>query len=288
MADKFEALAEGLPDNQKTEFLQILREAEVSQYDTELAKLFRALQIYKSYYQTIPEAIQKSVAEINKMNKRAEEINGACENSFSQLLQYEGQVNEALKKIHLNIDEAVKKAGAVVSKRMSDAKTNISAEIAAAKDKINTEITTAAVTASNNATTHLTAALEKAIPLSQMEEAGEVLSDVIESGKEASEELHKNIKLIRLVHYKSYAIAALSIVVLFCYLTRNWYQTRYEKDRAAVIKQIEDNRDVLLELARAKRKLELTVSDKGTKLLVLKNATGWTTTSNNGVIEYEE
>lgn len=288
MADKFEALAEGLPDNQKTEFLQVLREAEVSQHDTELAKLFRALQIYKSYYQTIPEAIQKSVAEINKMNKRAEEINGACENSFSQLLQYEGQVNEALKKIHLNIDEAVKKAGAVVSKRMFEAKTNISAEIAAAKDKINTEITAAAVTASNNATAHLSDALEKAIPLSKMEEAGEVLSDVIESGKEASEELHKNIKLIRLVYYKSYAIAALSIVILFCYLTRQWYKTQYEKDRAAIIKQIEGNRDVLLELARAKRKLELTVSDKGTKLLVLKNATGWTTTSNNGVIEYEE
>ena len=288
MADTLEKLADGLTDNQKSDYFRSLREAGISQNDTELAKLFRALQIYKDYYETIPESIQKTVAQISKMNMRAEQINGACENSLNQLLHYEGQVNEALKKIHLNIDEAVKKAGAVVSKNMADAKNNINADIVATKDKISADIAAAAITASDNAKTHLTAALEKAIPLPIMEEAGEVLMNVVESGKEAFEELGKNIKIIKHVHYKSYAAVALTLFMVFCYGTHNWYKTQYKKECAVMVRQIDSNRDVLLELARAKRKLELTIHDNGNKLLVMKNATGWTTTSKNGVIEYEE
>ena len=288
MNEAFNEIVNGLADAQKADFLKTLNEVGISQHDKELAKLFRALQIYKDYYETIPESIQKTVAQISKMNMRAEQINGACENSLNQLLQYEGQVNEALRKIHLNIDEAVKKAGAVVSKHMADAKNNINADIAATKDKISADITAAAVTASNNAATHLSAALEKAIPLPIMEEAGEVLMNVVESGKEAFEELGKNIKIIKHVHYKSYATVALTLFMVFCYGTYSWYKTQYEKDCAAMVRQIDSNRDVLLELARAKRKLELTIHDNGNKLLVMKNATGWTTTSKNGVIEYEE
>jgi len=276
MADAFEDLAIGLPDDQKADFFRILRESDVSQHDTELAKILRALQMYKTYYETIPESIQKTVSEIKKLTTQAAQSGEAGETSLNQLLQYTGQVNEALKKIHLHVEEAATKASDAVSKRMTDA-----------KDKINAQIEKTATDASAIVTTQMSAAMEKAIPLSTIQEAGNVFSNAIATGKQATEELKSNLKIMRRVHLWSFAVAAFCLVAIFCISAHFWYKDRFEKHCALVISQAAHNQDVLLELALSKRKLEVAVDANGAKLLVMKNAKGWSSLNNSGVIEYK-
>jgi len=70
----FKELVADLPDQQKGEFFRNLHEAGISPNDVELARLLRALQLYKSYYETIPASVQKAVAEIERLNLTIAEV----------------------------------------------------------------------------------------------------------------------------------------------------------------------------------------------------------------------
>jgi len=53
----FKDLLVDLPDQHRAEFFSNLHEAGISPNDVELARLLRALQLYKAYYETIPGAV---------------------------------------------------------------------------------------------------------------------------------------------------------------------------------------------------------------------------------------
>jgi len=133
----------------------------------------------------------------------------------------------------------------------------------------------------------LTTAMEDALPLSDLREAGKAFSIAIIESKEASDELRTNVKIIRRAHYRAYALAAVFVIFGLWIYTHFRYELRLERERAAYISQFEDNREVLLELAKSRRKLDLVKEDKR-KMLVIKDATGWTSTNGNGVIELKE
>ena len=277
MDKAFEALSDGLDDKQKAEFYQVMLNAGLSADDGVLAKLLRALQLYKAYYAEIPEAIQKAVLDVRRLTRRAERVEDAGKESLNQILQHAAQVDESLKRIHLHIEEATEKASASVSSRMADAREKIKSHIEDTSDQA------AAAVAERMA-----AAMEKALPLAELTEAGKVFSDVVASGRQASSELNKNLKAIRRAHYFAYALAAVALVLVFWAYTHFRYETRLEKERAAIVAQVDGNQAVLLELARSKRRLELANGEKGSKMLVIRNATGWTSAGNHGVIEFKE
>jgi len=90
-------------------------------------------------------------------------------------------------------------------------------------------------------------------------------------------------------------VCALVAFVVACALTlaswfalHRWYLGRIEAERAALVRQIDKNREVLLELAESNRTLEL-VRDPDRprrRLLVMKDAAGWQSKGNHGVIEF--
>ncbi len=65
----FQDLVAELPDQHRAEFFRNLHEAGISPNDVELARLLRALQLYKAYYETIPGAVQKAAAEIERLKR---------------------------------------------------------------------------------------------------------------------------------------------------------------------------------------------------------------------------
>ena len=60
-----------------------------------------------------------------------------------------------------------------------------------------------------------------------------------------------------------------------------------EEKVAAYAENFEDNNAVLLLLAKTNRKLEYRRVDEKNRLIIL-NAEGWTSTANNGVIEFKD
>jgi hypothetical protein len=258
MADAFEKLAEGLSDKHKAEFYRVLNETGITQHDAALVKLLRTLQLYKSYYETIPDFILKAVAEIEKLKTNFETLTSQAtqsaqdgETTLNHLQQEAGQINESLKNIHAHVEEAAQKASASVSKSMSE---------------------------------FLSTTVKNELQIDKFKEAGNAISSVINSSKQASAELRANIKVIRWAHIGVFALAA--CVLLFA----SWgffyyrYEVRVEKTRAEIFSQLDGNVDVLLELSKSNRRLEL-MEDNGSKLLVIKNAVGWTTKSQHGVIK---
>ena len=258
MSEAYEDIAEGLPDNQKVEFFRTLHEARISPRDVEFAKILRALQLYKAYYETIPESIKVVVADVEKLKSdigelvsQADRSVDAAEMTLNHLTSEAALVNESLKNIHSHVEDAAEKASSVISNRM-------------------------------------TAVLEKALPLANLSEAGRVFTDAVESGKEAAAELRNNIKIIRRAHYRNFALAAVSLILVFWVFIYGWYELRLERERAAFVSQFEDNRAILLELAKSRRRLELTTGEKGSRLLIMRDATGWTSKDKHGVIEFKE
>ena len=176
MNDTFEEIINGLTDAQKAEFLKILNETGISQHDKELGKLFRVLQVYKSYYEEIPKAVQKSAVRIEKLaddvEKMADRVAGDT-----------GYVNESMDRIHMSVGEAADKA----SRRILD--------------KIEETLTP------------LSDAVTMALPgqLANIEKANKVFSRTVKTSKKASAELQKNIKHMKWRHYGAIALTFIGV-----------------------------------------------------------------------------
>ena len=129
--------------------------------------------------------------------------------------------------------------------------------------------------------------------------AAELLSlpptiQIVTPTNDASFALGESVALARRLHFGAYALGAF---VIACSLTMaSWfyldrlYADRFERDRAALVQQIEKNRAVLLKLAESHRTLELLQDPERPhrKLLVMKDASCWQSTRNQGVIEFND
>jgi FtsZ-binding cell division protein ZapB len=260
MAEALEKLAEGLPDSHKSEFFRVLHETGIKEHDVVLAKLLRTLQLYKSYYEVIPDFILKAVAEIEKLKKDIEKLTlqasqsaEAGETSLNHLRQETAQVNESLKNLHSHVEEAASKASASVSKSMLELISNT---------------------------------VKAELHIDQFKEAGQAISSAINSSNQASAELRANIKVIRWAHIGVFALAACVLLLSSWGYFYYRYVGQIEKTRADIFSRIDGNTGVLLELSKSNRRIEL-VEEGGEKLLVIKNATGWTSKNRHGVIRIE-
>src|SRR4026207_2599211 len=65
----FNLLAEGMRAEQRSEFFQSLHQANILGHDAELAKLLRARQLYKGYYDSIPIAVQAAADRIERIRQ---------------------------------------------------------------------------------------------------------------------------------------------------------------------------------------------------------------------------
>jgi hypothetical protein len=100
--------------------------------------------------------------------------------------------------------------------------------------------------------------------------------------------------MARRIHLGAYALGGFLIVCSLALVSwislHQWYLGRIERERTALVGQIEQNRAVLLELAKSHRTLELLQGpeDSHRKLLVMKDASGWQSKRNHGVIEFKQ
>ena len=167
------------------------------------------------------------------------------------------EMNELLKGIHYHIEEAANQASAVVSNRMEEL---------------------------------LTGAMKKALPLSDLAEAGETFSDAIRESNYASDELRENMKAVRRARFGTLAVG-FALTFIFAILGTggyfySWSERRIDEMRSYYIREISGNHRIVEELAKSKRELILQYEKDGSKYLVMENAIGMTN-NKHGVIVFK-
>ena len=250
--EAFEALTADLSAENKAEFFKTLREAGIKKDDRVLLKFLRALQLYKSFYLEIPKSVQKAVVRMGRIRDEVEKM-------ADRVAGDTGYINESMDRIHMSVGEAADKA----SRRILD--------------KI------------ENTLTPLSDAVTMAMPeqLTVIDKANKVFGKTVKNIKQASAELQKNINYMQWRHYGAIALITISVFLCLWACIHFRYEFRLDAARTAIASQFEGNQDILLELYKANRRLELTTDGKGSKLLSIRNAKGWSSTDNRGVIEFK-
>jgi hypothetical protein len=271
---QFKELTAGLSGEQQAEFFRTLHEAGISPKDVELARLLRSLQLYKSYYESIPAEVQKAAAEIKKLKEDIEGLSRNAHQSSDVSAQLAGQViqeTERVRKDLAQIHEHLEKA-------MAQSADGIASRIA---ELLTTKVEKAAIVPLQG-------------HLAKFADSGKAFDDAISQSKQAAATLHEHVASARRIHFGTYALCGLLIICLvtscFWFCLHQWYGDRIAQERESSVGLIDKNRSVLLELAKSHRTLEMH-RDPGhphRKLLVMKDATAWQSTDHQGVIEFEE
>ncbi len=270
----FSELAAGLSDQCKAEFFKTLHEAGIGPKDAELARLLRALQLYKAYYETIPDAIQKVVEVVGKIKEEMVLLSAATREGvresvhMSSLVMTEAEkFTEKLNGIPARLEDALSKSTDSLAEMVAE---SISSCI---KETVLTPMKSrlADLTASNQA-------FEDAI--AQCNHAVAVLKNSVETTRR-----------LKMRVWKWGGIAFLIGAILGMWIYFHWsYANQTEGERTALVGELDKNRSLLLELAKTHRTLELhqDPDDPSRKFIILKDPSGAQSARKHGVIEFQE
>jgi hypothetical protein len=269
----FDDVATDLPDHSRAEFFRILHETGISQNDVELVRLLKALQLYKVYYESIPTAVQAAAAEIDRLKQGIEQISKEARESLDagaqlvrQVTLEAGKIHQEITGINSHVDDAIRVSIERLSDQMADC---------------------------------LTAGIEKSLAplenrLAQLTGSNQGFDDAIARNIRATAALQKNTAIAHRLHFWTYlicnfAIACSLFFAAWFYLHR-WYEAQIDAEREALVNQVEKNRGVLQELAKAHRTLELRQDPKHPNrgFLVMNDATGWQSPKKQGVLEFHK
>src|SRR5205809_8052296 len=220
----FKDLVADLPDQHQAEFFRNLHEAGISPNDVELARLLRALQLYKTYYESIPAAVQKAAAEIERLKQEIDRLSADARCSSEASGRMAGQV----------IREAER----------------VREDLAGIRDLVAVAALGSAEGLASRMSELLTENIEKTVlhPLkSRLEELAEsngAFDDAIKCSKNATAGLLQSAKLARRIHFRAYALGsfviACSLTLASWFFLHPWYAGRIDEVRAALVRQMEE------------------------------------------------
>lgn len=273
-APLFQALAEGLPDEHKAEFYRVLREVDLGPHEVEMAKLFRVLQMYHQRYEAIPRAIDAVVSKAEQLRKQMAALNETSRKETQSCAKLAGQVVAESKQINGAVTGIAARMQAVTQDALKDLAVQMSTLVQKEIEK----------TVFGNLHERL----------QQFAESNQALDQAIAGSKAAAETLQKEARLSRQLHIGTYALALLLIAAGLT--LGSWLVIRQtcikglERERQALIKQTDKHREILTQLGRSRRSLELLQDPKhpGRHYVVMKGAHAWQTQDDRAVIEFSD
>ena len=267
-------LAADLPDNQKAEFFRTLHEAGISPNDVELARLLRALQLYKAYYEKIPSAVQEAAGRIERLKQEIERISNDTHSNLDAGAQLAGKIIEEagivhcdLTQIHIHVEEAMRQSADSLALHMAK--------------QLTTSIDQKVLSPLQNR-------------LDQLAGSNKAFDDAIIRNNKAAAALEKSTTMARRFRFWTYAVCSglivWALVLVSWFYLHGLYADRIATECEALAKQAEKNRAVLLQLSKSRRTLELLRNPEhpNRKLLIMKDASGWQSASEQGVIEFDD
>lgn len=270
----FEKLAEGLPEQHRAEFFKHLHEAGVSPNDLELARLLCVLQLYKAYYEAIPDAVQKIASGIEKVKSEVEGFSRDAHQSADASARLAGEVIQETERVRKDLAKIHEQ----IEKRMAQSSEKIVSKV--------TQLLIAEISKD------LLLPLKE--QMSNLAGSSKSFGDAIAQSGKAVEMLRDNVKVIRRAYLWTYGLCGILIVCAL--FSASWlylhhlYSEQMEQERVVLIGQVKKNREVLLELAKSRRTLEFVQdpSSPNRKYLVMKDASGWQSAGKYGVIEFNK
>jgi len=220
----------GLSPEHRSEFFQVLHQAAITRQDIELARLLRALQLYKAFYEEIPARVQEAMEEADDLAAR---IKALDENIASRLERAMGQLQQNTQTASLTAVE------------LRETQTRLAAAV---------EKSAAQVVRS------LDAVLRKSLETGLLKPFESSLSDVRNQCTHTASQAKQmtgEFKLARRIHIGGYALAA--AVIALTLTVEGWFTAvrHYSQREAELLQQINQNRLVLSELARKNAVLQV-------------------------------
>ena len=270
----FTELAADLPDNHKAEFFRILHEAGIGPEDTELARLLRALQLYKAYYESIPFAVKQAAEKIESLKKEIEKLYGDAHANLDVSAKLSGQVIEESEKVRKDLTQ--------INKRVEEALSQSAESLASRMSE------------------HLSKGIEQKVllPLQnrliELSGSNQSFDAAIARNNKAAAALEKSTAEARRFHIWTYILTG--CVIICALVGGSWfyldqrYANRFDQECSDLVRRFEKNRAVMLQLTKSRRTLELVEDPErpNRKLLIMKNASGWQSPDKQGVIEFDE
>jgi DNA repair exonuclease SbcCD ATPase subunit len=243
-------------------------------HELEMAKLFRVLQMYHQRYEAIPLAIDAVVSKAEQLRKQMAALNETSRKETQSCAKLAGQVIAESKQINGAVTGIAARMQAVTQDALKDLAVQMS--------------------------TLVQKEIEKAVfgnlqeRLQQFAESNQALDQAIAGSKAAAETLRKEARLSRQLHIGAYALASFVIAAGLTlgswFVIRQSYLQGLERERQALIKQTDKHREILTNLARSKRSLELLQDPKHPRryYVVMKGAQAWQTQDDRAVIEFSD
>jgi len=248
----FDEVGRNLSPQDCAELFQVLHEAGIGPEDRDLAKLFRALQIYKSFYEEIPSRVSEALEQADILGVRIKSLHESMATCMDRALAQLARNTEA-------------------HSRISDQFRETETLFAGAVEKSAAEVVLS-----------LEAVLRKSLSTGLLEPFEISLHDIrdqcVHTAGQAKR-MTSELKLARRIHIGAYGLAA--VVISMTLVLASWFVAarHYSRCEAELLQRIDQNRQVLSELARKGAVLEVRrdPADSQTLYLLLKRAKTWTT-----------
>jgi hypothetical protein len=247
----FDELGRNLTPEDRAELFQVLYEADFGPDDRVLAKLLRALQIYKAFYEQIPSSVQRAIGEadtfITGTKDLLDSFGAKLERTTTQLGHTAQLASDTLNQLQ-------------AFDRM----------LMAAIEESTTEITKL-----------LDSALRKALStalLAPFEDSLREIQERCTSTATQARQMTTELKLARRIHIGGYALTIVLCALALTVLSWTSISRHYAQREVEVLSTLDQNRQILSELARRGNDFELRRDPAdGHKLyLVVKRAKAWT------------
>jgi hypothetical protein len=249
--NNFDPLVQGLSLEQRLEFFRVLHAAGVTPQDVELAQLLRALQLYKAFYDEIPGRVCQAVKEADALHQTFKSLHESAAIRLDRVLSQLERNNTM---------------ASTTTNQFREAKT----VIATAIEKSTTDIVQT-----------LEATLKKSLSsglLTPFERFVNDIEDQCSKTAVEAKQISLQLKQARRIHIGGYALAAMVLTLVLTGVI--WFNVsrRYAERKEQLIQQIDQNRQVLSELARkgAILKVERSRKDASKLYLIIKRASAWT------------
>jgi hypothetical protein len=247
----FDRLTAGLSPEQRSEFFQALHEAGITPHDAELARLLRALQLYKAFYEEIPSRIHDALTEAHAL---ADGIKTLLDSSLKRL------------------DAAVTQLGQT---------TQLASETLNQLQALDRMLAAAVEESTDKVTKSLDSALRKALSTALLEPFEDSVRDIHQSCTSTAnqaKQITTELKLARGMHIGGYALATVLCALALTLLSWISISRYYAQREIELLRTVDQNRQILTELAHRGNDFELRRDPAdGHKLyLVVNRAKAWT------------
>ncbi len=125
----FENLAQDLPPEHQAEFYRTLHEIGIGPEDRDLAKLFRGLQIYKSFYEEIPARVREALKHADTLTTRINCLRDDLAECLDKALAELKQNTEAASAISAHFHDTQSHLTAAVEKSAAEVSRSLEAEL---------------------------------------------------------------------------------------------------------------------------------------------------------------